>query len=286
MNNSSCFYHAGGETTLICPTEHEYTLYLPSKNNLYSKNTIQHFCRCRDQLEKVFPFYDCPDLKALEVTLSPQSCSNQHPLFCPTYAPPTPCPTPITPVCNCNCTSPNFIELKDVCNNQSGVSSATISTDTLSTRNPSSITPSTTTSSTVTPSTSTPSTTTPSTATLPNSKISQECTGKCKSTDELCVNLSNSTLSLISNLANFSSVQNAELKDLTESVKLIWLTMVCVFVLLLVVTVLQVSVLLAVHCRSEKPNKKIDIVMLDEIIRPNVKDDDGIMITNDMYDRF
>jgi hypothetical protein len=230
---------------------------------LISKHTIQHYCRCRDQLEIVFPFQDCPDLKAFEVTLAPQSCSNQNSFFCPTYAPPTPCPTPITPVCNCNCSYPNSIKLKDVCKNQSGVSSATPSTET------------------ETLSITTPSTTTPS-----NSKIPQECVRKCKNTDKQCVNLINSTLSLISNLANSSNVQNAELRDLTESVKLLWLTMVCVFVLLLVVTVLQVAVLLAIHCRSEEPSKKIDIVMLDEIIRPNVKDEDGIMITNDMYGRF
>jgi hypothetical protein len=102
---------SGGIKTLICPTEHEFILYLPSKSNLMSKHAIQHYCRCRDQQDKVFPFHDCPDLKAFEVTVAPQSCSDQHVLFCPTNVN---CPSKNI-FCNCNCTYPNSLQPKAVC---------------------------------------------------------------------------------------------------------------------------------------------------------------------------
>jgi hypothetical protein len=251
---------------------------LPSKSSLLSKHTIQHYCRCRDEPEKVFPFQDCPDLKQMEVTVAPQSCSDQHPLFCPTNAPPAPCPTiePITPVCNCNCTYPNCLPLKDVCKNQNDVSSAT----------PSTPTPSTAALSTTTLSNTTPSNATPSNSEEPQTLTPDYCTEQFKSFEDEFANQINSTLSSIIALGNSSYVQNAEFRDLTESVKWLWLTMVCVLGLLVVVTVLQVALLLAVQCRRNEPNKKVDIVMLDEIIRPNVRDDDSISITNDMYGRF
>lgn len=238
---------------MICTTEHEYTMQLPSKNNLASKHLIQHYCRCRDEQEKVFPFINCPDLKAMEVTVAPQSCSNQHNLNCPTIAPTTQCPTAppySTPTCNCPSPTPlpTYVPKEEP-------KCQTV--------------------------------TSPEPQTLATTAKPFNCSYQdCKSyISKECITTINSTIANLSAITNYSSAKlYAEVNSLKETMKLLWLTVVCVFCLLLIIAVMLVVVLLAISCKSEKPKKnQVDVVKDTTAKNLNI---DDVMIMNEMYGQF